>query len=167
MTWQVVSLVVASLGLPPAISCSSRQSALAPCPGEGPRYGDFKCDHDRTHRVCAKLVENRDTCEELSFPSEGRELSFWEITGQQRWNWKDKICGGPNPGTNWCICMWATANLVAEVGCTAVELDCAATDVEFILASDSDGGWRLGGLQECLRDKCEQAEDGGYRNRQP
>ena len=52
-------------------------------------------------RVCAKLVENRDTCEELSFPSEGRELSFWEITGQQRWNWKDKICGGPNPGTNW------------------------------------------------------------------
>ena len=50
MSWQVVSLVIASLGLPPAISCSSRQSALAPCPGEGPRYGDFKCDHDRTHR---------------------------------------------------------------------------------------------------------------------
>ena len=52
-------------------------------------------------RVCAKLVEDQDTCEELRYPKDGREVSFWEITGQQRWNWKDKICGGPNPGTNW------------------------------------------------------------------
>ena len=42
-------LLLASLSLPLAISCSSRP-ALAPCPGEGPRYGDYKCDHDRTHR---------------------------------------------------------------------------------------------------------------------
>ena len=27
------------------------------CPGEGPRYGDFKCNHDGTHRVCAQLVD--------------------------------------------------------------------------------------------------------------
>ena len=52
-------------------------------------------------RVCAKLVEDQDTCEELRYPRDGQEVSFWEITGQQRWNWKDKICGGPNPGTNW------------------------------------------------------------------
>merc|ERR1712179_491068 len=26
---------------------------IAACPGEGPRYGDYKCIHDRTHRVCA------------------------------------------------------------------------------------------------------------------
>ena len=42
--------------------------------------------------------------------------SFWDITGQQRWNWKDKICSAPNPGDSWCICMWATANLIKEVG---------------------------------------------------
>ena len=42
-------LLAGLLSLPLAISCSSRP-ALAPCPGEGPRYGDFKCDHDTTHR---------------------------------------------------------------------------------------------------------------------
>ena len=32
-------------------------SAIDVCPGEGPRYGDFKCNHDGTHRVCAQLVD--------------------------------------------------------------------------------------------------------------
>ena len=80
----------------------------------GPRYGDFKCIHDGTHRVCAKLVDNPTSCNELSWNGNG--ASFWDITGQQRWNWKDKICSAPNPGDSWCICMWATANLIKEVG---------------------------------------------------
>ena len=80
----------------------------------GPRYGDFKCIHDGTHRVCAKLVDNPTSCDELSWNGNG--ASFWDITGQQRWNWKDKICSAPNPGDSWCICMWATANLIKEVG---------------------------------------------------
>ena len=79
----------------------------------GPRYGDYKCIHDRTHRVCAKLVDNSQTCNELSWNENG--ASFWDITGQQQWNWKDRICGTPNPGDSWCICMWATANLIKEV----------------------------------------------------
>ena len=79
----------------------------------GPRYGDFKCNHDRTHRVCAKLVDNPTSCKELSWNENG--ASFWDITGQQQWNWKDKICTAPNPGDSWCICMWATANLIKEV----------------------------------------------------
>ena len=29
------------------------------------RYGDHKCDHDRTHRVCAQLVEDVNTCQEV------------------------------------------------------------------------------------------------------
>merc|ERR1719461_1171189 len=68
---------------------------IAACPGEGPRYGDYKCIHDRTHRVCAKLVEDKDTCQEVTWPRVG---SFWDITGQQRWNWKQRICEGRNPG---------------------------------------------------------------------
>ena len=79
----------------------------------GPRYGDFKCDHDGTHRVCAKLVDNSTSCTELSWNDDGK--SFWDITGQQRWNWKESICSEPNPGDSWCICMWATANLIKEV----------------------------------------------------
>lgn len=27
------------------------------CPGESDRYGDFKCNHDNTHRVCAQLLD--------------------------------------------------------------------------------------------------------------
>ena len=83
------------------------------CNYKGPRYGDYKCIHDRTHRVCAKLVDNPTSCNELAWNSNGR--SFWDITGQQRWNWKDRICSRPNPGDSWCICMWATANLIREV----------------------------------------------------
>ena len=79
----------------------------------GPRYGDFKCIHDRTHRVCAKLVDNPTSCNELSWNDNG--ASFWDITGQQRWNWKDTICRPPNPGDSWCICMWATASLIKAV----------------------------------------------------
>ena len=49
----------------------------------GPRYGDHKCIHDRTHRVCAKLVEDNQSCEEVRWA--GR--SFWDITGQASWSW--------------------------------------------------------------------------------
>merc|ERR1719350_2769083 len=67
---------------------------VSKCPGEGPRYGDFKCIHDRTHRVCAKLISDVDTCQEAKWSG---NRSFWDITGQQRWNWKRSVCGGPNP----------------------------------------------------------------------
>ena len=34
---------------------------------QGPRYGDFKCIHDRTHRVCAKLISDVETCQEAKW----------------------------------------------------------------------------------------------------
>ena len=37
---------------------SAVPSAVEVCPGEGARYGDFKCNHDGTHRVCAQLIDN-------------------------------------------------------------------------------------------------------------
>ena len=59
------------------------------CQGEGPRYGDFKCNHDSTHRVCAHLVDNSGgKCKELSWG----KGTFWEITHQQDWNWKESVC---------------------------------------------------------------------------
>merc|ERR1712079_80215 len=77
------------------------------CPGEGSRYGDHKCIHDRTHRVCAKLVADQATCAPVRWPDVG---SFWEMTGQTRWDWSQSICRGGNPGDSWCICMWAAAS---------------------------------------------------------
>jgi len=128
------------------------QASVYVCPGEGPRYGDYKCNHDQTHRVCARLVDNPTSCTALSWNADGR--SFWQITGQQGWNWKDSVCGGPNPGDSWCICMWATANLIREVGCDNVHINCAATDVLWVMRSYSDGGWDLREAKACLQRKC-------------
>jgi len=123
------------------------------CPGEGPRYGDFKCNHDRTHRVCARLVDNSNgQCKELAWND--NQQSFWQITGQQRWNWKRYICNPPNPGDSWCICMWATASLIRKVGCDNVHINCAATDVPYLMGSARDGGWDLTKARECVEKKC-------------
>ena len=125
------------------------QANIAECPGEGPRYGDFKCNHDQTHRVCAQLVD-QGTSEPLSWGSK----DFWAITGQKQWQWDDKIVGGPNPGDSWCICMWATANLIKEVGCENVHIRCDATDVDYVLSNYHDGGHDLSVAHDCLRQLC-------------
>jgi len=130
----------------------------------GPRYGDYKCIHDRTHRVCAKLVDNSNgRCDALSWNSNGQ--SFWQITGQERWNWKDRICNAPNPGDSWCICLWATANLIDAVGCDNVHIDCAATDVEYVKSRYYDYRWSLSAAKECIERKCQRLASGKYINR--
>merc|ERR1712224_159190 len=104
------------------------------CPGEGPRYGDFKCNHDGTHRVCARL-KNPDG----SKVQWGEGGDFWAITRQP--DWSQHVGSSPsNPGGDWCICMWATATLISEVGCANVHLDCGATDINYVLSKYSDGG---------------------------
>jgi len=85
--------------------------------------------------------------------------SFWKITGQDAFNWKDTLCNkngeNPgNPGTGWCICMWATARLISSAGCDAVHLDCDATDVDYVLSKYTDGGTNLQSAHECLMKKC-------------
>jgi hypothetical protein len=121
---------------------------IAVCPGEGDRYGDFKCNHDKTHRCCAKLLD------ENGEPQSWGEGDFWEITGQKDWQWDDKIRDPPNPGDSWCICMWATADLINSVGCENVHIRCDATDVKFMLGSYHDGGRDLSVANDCLRYKC-------------
>merc|ERR1719326_2219326 len=127
-----------------AMCCSAQHSSdLAMCPGEGDRYGDHKCNHDETHRVCAKLLG-----------SNGQPLSwgkgdFWQITGQEAFKWDDEIRA--NHGDSWCICMWATARLIQSAGCDNVHLDCAATDVDYVMKSYTDGGTDLKPAKDCLR----------------
>jgi hypothetical protein len=117
------------------------------CPGEGPRYGDYKCNHDGTHRVCAKLKDS----------SGGKLLwgnqDFWHLTGQSDWSSAVGSDSG-NPGGDWCICMWATASLISKVGCDNVHIDCSATDVGFVMSKYSDGGVDLAPAKDCITKKC-------------
>ena len=84
-------------------------TCLKPCPGD--TRGDKRCNHDSTHRVCAKIgVEG---------------TSFWEFTGQRSWCGTIGNYGGPYGSLprcppeepTWCICKWATARWIAGEGC--------------------------------------------------
>jgi len=122
---------------------------LAVCKGEGGRYGDFKCNHDPTHRVCATLLDKSGQLEKW-----GPKGDFWTITGQKAFQWDTQIRGAPNPGRNWCICMWATARLINSVGCDNVHLACNATDVKYIMQKYEDAGTNLKPAHDCLKKKC-------------
>eukprot|EP00619_Florenciella_sp_RCC1007_P000302 CAMPEP_0205925570 /NCGR_PEP_ID=MMETSP1325-20131115/18470_1 /ASSEMBLY_ACC=CAM_ASM_000708 /TAXON_ID=236786 /ORGANISM="Florenciella sp., Strain RCC1007" /LENGTH=134 /DNA_ID=CAMNT_0053294123 /DNA_START=124 /DNA_END=528 /DNA_ORIENTATION=+ len=127
--------------------------AVDVCPGEGPRYGDFKCNHDGTHRVCAQLVDSS-SGSPLSWGEGG---DFWAITGQKAWQWDTSIVSEPNPGDSWCICMWAFAKLIKRVGCENVHLRCDSTDISYVLAQYHDGGHSLDEAHTCLEAKCPEA----------
>jgi len=119
------------------------------CPGESARYGDHKCNHDTTHRVCAKLLD--DAGQPLSWG----DGDFWEITGQKDFQWDAEIRA--NNGDSWCICMWATARLISSAGCDNVHLDCGATDLTYVMQQYEDGGVDLAPAKDCLEQKCPAA----------
>merc|ERR1719440_721152 len=113
-------------------SSSTNQTRQAVCPGD--TRGDGRCNHDDTHRVCAKIGDAGTT--------------FWEFTGQTSWCGSSGDYGGakgsdircPADNPTWCICKWATARWIAGEGCNDnVEFDCAATDVCDLKASYTDG----------------------------
>jgi len=125
---------------------------VAVCPGESNRYGDHKCNHDGTHRVCARLLDS-----DGKPASWGPKGDFWKITGQKAWQWDDQIRA--NNGDSWCICMWATARLINAAGCDNVHLHCDATDLPFVYKSYRDSDVDLTPAKECLQKKCpEQLE---------
>ena len=96
----------------------SSAAALDECSGY--TYSPYTCNQDDTHRVCAQLVDSTSTCDATS-------PSFWTVTDQE--SWATEVCDSPNSGTDWCICMWAYADYIAEEGCDALSIDCDATDV--------------------------------------
>lgn len=132
------------------LSLALAVNAVDVCPGEGGRYGDFKCNHDSTHRVCAQLVDNS-TLAPLAWGPSG---DFWTITSQKAYQWDRSIISAPNPGDSWCICMWATARLINKVGCDNVHIRCSSTDVSYVLNNYHDGGVQLDSAHACLKQRC-------------
>lgn len=132
------------------LSCTTITTlALDVCKGEGPRYGDFKCNHDRTHRVCATLKDANGR--KISWNNDNK--NFWQLTNQP--DWSRYVGADPrNPGGGWCICMWATASLIKSVGCDNVHLTCSSTDVKYVMQSYTDGGVDLAPAKACLKKKC-------------
>lgn len=131
------------------VLASSIEEEVEVCPGD--TRGDFKCNHDETHRVCAKLV---DTSGGTCTPQLWGDKDFWELTNQTSVEWKDDVCNEPNPGEYWCICMWATAKLINQVGCDNITIKCDATSIKHIMQSTSDGNDNLDEEHACLRQKC-------------
>merc|ERR1711887_72138 len=125
---------------------------LKPCPGD--TRGDRRCNHDSTHRVCAKIgVEG---------------TSFWEFTGQRSWCGTKGSYGGrygslprcPASDPTWCICKWATARWIAGEGCGEnVQFDCEATDVCDLKASYTDFSVDLQPAHDCIEIKCKEQWD--------
>merc|ERR1712086_72366 len=123
------------------------------CPGEGARYGDFKCNHDPTHRVCAKLKDGSGN--KVMWGNK----DFWQLTGQSDWS-SSVGSAANNPGGDWCICMWATASLISQVGCESVHIDCGATDTSYMMQKYTDSGQDLTSAKNCLHTKCGTAIPG-------
>jgi len=141
-----------------ALSMKEDEHIVA-CPGDDrPGVdGKYTCNQDGTHRVCAKLVDKSGgTCTEHMWGTK----DFWQVTGQTggKAEWMDRICDDSreNKGEHWCICMWATADLINDLGCDAVTINCAATSIEYIMSKDKykDAGRELTKEKECLEQKC-------------
>lgn len=151
-------------------TCTGTQVA---CPGDTRGdQGTVKCDHDSTHRVCAKIGDTG--------------TSFWSFTGQSTWCGKNLYGNGGNScyGTNadgsaatadsggnglgtWCICKWATARWIHGVwpsgtagqSCPdTIDIDCDATDIctthQGLYFSYGDFGVNLQPARACAMDRC-------------
>jgi len=132
--------------------CSFAVNAIQPCPGD--TRGDRRCDHDPTHRVCARI---------------GLEgTSFWRHTHQTSWCNTPGHYGPPHGDelrcpTNepsWCICKWATAKWIKGEGCNdSVQFVCDSTDVCNLKASYTDFDVNLKPAHDCMAEKCKKQWD--------
>ena len=128
-------------------------AAVGTCPGD--TRSPYTCDQDSTHRVCATLMES---CSGGGTKKQWGSQDFWALTNQEAFDWSSDICAAPNPGDSWCICMWATEELIEQVGCDSINLTCEGTDVCYVLQSYTDAGMTgnkdLSGAHDCITSKC-------------
>jgi hypothetical protein len=133
-----------------ALAADTTNASQTVCKGD--TRGDSKCNHDPTHRVCAKIGDVGS--------------SFWKFTGQTSWcdtkghysAGDDKVRCPPDEPT-WCICKWATAHWIEGVGCDNADIDCDATDICNLKSSYTDGGVELAPARDCIAVKCKAKWD--------
>ena len=115
----------------------------------GDTRGDSRCNHDPTHRVCAKIGDP--------------DTSFWEFTHQSKWCGKSLYGRGliacPESEPTWCICKWATAHWIQGETCNErINIDCDATDIcatdQGLYFSYKDFDVNLHPARECVMQKC-------------
>ena len=126
----------------------SLASGIEVCPGEGARYGDFKCNHDGTHRVRPAVDQS------TSAPPRGARAALLAAHQPEGVAVEPHDHDPPTPVTVVHLHVGA-ASLIEQVGCDNVHLRCEATDVQYVLSSYHDGGHKLDAAHECLRKKCE------------
>jgi len=128
---------------------------LSTCPGDHDENRvNKKCNNDVDHRICVKLME---TNINASSPDHGKPLSkkvwsgktFWDITSQT-----DAWASNITTGGHWCISMWSADDLINNIGCgSALDVNCAATDVESFLAATSSFR-SLTKAKNCFKCRC-------------
>ena len=135
-----------------ALLLAAGASAVDTCSGD--TRSPYTCDQDSTHRVCATLMESCSPSTKMQWGSQ----DFWALTDQAAFDWSADICAEPNPGDSWCICMWATEELIERVGCDSINLTCEGTDVCYVLKSYTDAGMTgtkdLTVAHDCITSKC-------------
>jgi len=117
--------------------------ALARCPGEN-RSQDGTCRIDGGY-VCVKML-NEDGQPLILGDS---HKDWWEITGQAAIKWDQQI--RDNKGDSWCTCALCTSEVIEQIGCDSMPIQCDATNVGDVFGV-SLPGYRA--LEECLMKKC-------------
>jgi len=148
-------LLLSAAAVPPLAAASDTpvmaQATQAVCKGD--TRGDRRCNHDPTHRVCARIGDP--------------DTSFWGFTGQHSWCGTIGYYGGqygdhvrcPRDTPTWCICKWATASWIQGETCNEqINIDCEATDIcatELgLFFSYNDFDVNLHPARECVQTKC-------------
>jgi len=114
-------------------------------PGEGGHYGDHKCSHGDSRRVCVKLLNSQGE------PQKWGWGSFSQISAQEGSNWAAQI--RENAGDSMCMSMWTTQRLIEIEGCEFVHVNCDATDLAYVFKTYIEM-LDTTTAKECLENKC-------------
>lgn len=113
------------------------------CSGELADLGEHKCDRDKTHRVCARLLDDD------GFPL--KDYDFHELAYQRQLIINEQT--KRNGVDSWCIDLYAISRLITTNGCENVYIRCDATDVDFVIKKYSKGKC-FTQAKECLQKQC-------------
>jgi len=142
--------VSAAAGVLATLAALQRCAAadLPVCPGEGrfERKCQFSDEHGWEFRVCQRLLGAGGAPRIIADGKDWWQLCF-HTDNPTRWD--GEIL--QNGGLSWCTCATCTSEIIAHVGCENIEINCDATDVDFVFQQRRPE-WVP--LMDCLKYKC-------------